>query len=136
MITAATITLIIALTSVITAIIAVVFTFKSYKINKQRLIIQSLQIEKDTWINRIKHWIRNNLDNLEWPDKNFLKEDFVIRDKKEVSTWDDLAINKYYEIMDRAISKKFKGDETMTEMIEIVFVNRIKKSYWINKKII
>ncbi|NQX83179.1 MAG: hypothetical protein HRS50_00490 [Mycoplasmataceae bacterium] len=128
------ISLIIAIASVITAIIAAIFSYKSYRINQQRYIVQALQLERKAWLNRIKHFIKHNVEHLDWTDKRFLKKDKIIIKEKEVSTWDSLAKHKFYEITDLAISKHFNGKETMTEMIEKVFERRLKDSYWIQKK--
>lgn len=124
------ITILISCVSAFAAAIAATFAYKTFKINQQRYIVMSIQVEKHAWYNRIRHFIEMNADHLKWDDKRYSKRDKVKKGDRTVSTWDKLAKQKYYELIDNALSKQFKGSETMTEMIESVFKDEFKDAYW------
>ncbi len=124
---------IIAVTSLLTAMFAAYFSFKSYKINQQRRILMSIQIERKVWSNRIKHFIKKNVDHIDWKNnhKNYSKKNYIERkDGTKVSTWDMYTKDIYYKISDMAVSGKFNGKETMKLMIEEAIAKDLKDSYW------
>lgn len=126
--------LLISLISATAASLAATFAFKTYRVNQQRYIVMTIQAERKAWINRINHFIKIHVDDLTWDNKKYSKKDTIKVGEKQVSTWEKLSKQKYYELIDEAISKEFKGNETMTEMIEHVFEKELKSSYWREKK--
>ncbi len=124
---------IVSITSLLTAMIAAYFSFKSYKVNQQRMVLTSIQIERKVWLNRIKHFIKKNVEYIDWKCKKinkYSKKNYVIKNGIKTSTWDSLAKDIYYKISDMAVSGKFDGKETMKVMIENALMNELKSEYW------